>query len=125
MGKCAERASVVCERWMDIALTSQQKPPLWCGRTELWITTAVGTLRSEVATGKWKHMVGSMDYRRALQPQKNWHHSAEKRASCLGKCFWYASLKPVGITNAASPAALRLSSAQLMFLHNCTLCANK
>lgn len=71
MDKCAERASVVCGRRMGIALSSQQRRPLRRDRTGLWVITAVGTLCSEVAVvGKWKHMAGSINFRRAKQPKK-------------------------------------------------------
>lgn len=57
------------KRWMDIALTSQEKCPLWCDCAGLRVITAVGMLCSEVAgPGKWKHMAGYIDYRRAVWP---------------------------------------------------------
>lgn len=82
MDKCAERGSVVCERWMDIALTSQQRSPLWCDRKGLRIITAVGTFCSEVVgTGKQKHMVGSVVHRR--------NNGISVQRKCVSSTCWY------------------------------------
>lgn len=73
------------------------KAPLWCDGTGLWIITAVGTLCSEVARpGKWKHMVGCKDHRRASEIMA----SQCREMHALPWQMLLVSLQPAGITNA-------------------------